>query len=157
MDLEGFEKFKAIAEKGRGMKVDVGIFPERNKRSDGMTNAEIGLKHEFGDPLERLPERSFLRAPLILFLGQAIQAVGPNTWFQIMEKKGIKGALEELGFLSVETINEAFETGGYGTWKPLSEWTRLVKTLKGSPAPSKILVDTGELQTAIDYKVVQKK
>ena len=75
------------------LKTHVGILGDKNARKDieraasgkaktiqgskaTWTTAQIGFVHEFGSYTLKIPERSFLRVPLMLFLGKAINEAG---------------------------------------------------------------------------------
>ncbi|WP_294966417.1 hypothetical protein [uncultured Gilliamella sp.] len=131
------------------MQLVVGIPNNENSReeSEGITNAELAMIHEFGVPERGIPERSFMRST----------------------------ASEEsnnLGQLSKQVLNEclagnispydAYATiGAYfqgrivekitdGEFEPNNENT--VKR-KGSSKP---LIDTGQLRASITYEVREK-
>ena len=55
--------------------------------------------------------------------------------------------LELLGVYGESIVQEAFETGGFGTWEPLSQET---VEAKGS---NSILIDTAQLRRSITSKV----
>ena len=106
---------------------------------------EVGAQHEFGT--DEVPRRSFLRTPfwvkrtdLEKFIAKQFTRVA-ETGFDA------KSAVELIGVKAQDIVFEAFNTGGFGTRRELSQTT---KDLKGS---SKILFDTGALQQSITYKV----
>lgn len=151
-ELEICKRLKQVmkrAEKLNQLQLVVGIPNDGKSRkdSDEITNAELGVIHEFGVPERGIPERSFMRST----------------------------ASEEsnnLGQLSKQVLNEslagnispydAYATiGAYfqgkivekitdGEFEPNNEKT--VKH-KGSSKP---LIDTGQLRGAITYEVREK-
>ena len=127
--------------------VKVGVLKNKNSRDDGKTNAEVGVKHEFGSFSENIPRRSFIADPLKLKSKELVKSI------KDIEQYVVSGDLTEIfkliGVAAEDVIGEAFETGGFGTWKPLAP---LTKELKGSDA---ILIETSQLQSAITSTVVK--
>lgn len=85
----------------------------------GTSNAEIGMKHEFG--MDGMPMRSFLRIPLIENFKDYLEEAGG------MDKKVINemiktGTLVEfvkkMGIIAERVVLDAFHTGGFGKWPP---------------------------------------
>lgn len=114
--------------------------------SDGQTVIQIGAKHEFGDPAEGLPQRSFLRAPFRLkakTLNDAIRGQYTNA----MQGASAEVALGRIGAVARNISVGAFTSAGYGTWRPLSPRTIVAK---GS---SQTLIDTGTLRNSITWSV----
>ncbi len=129
--------------------VKVGILGSKNARDDKETNANIGLKHEFGSASENLSERSFLRMPLNTKLKEKLKEINKDA-MQSLIKKDIVLFLKKLGVLSEEVIQNAFDTGGFGKWKPLSDITKQKKGF------DKILIETTQLRKSITSEVVNK-
>lgn len=134
--------------KTRRARAHVGVLGSGVRLQSTLTNAEIGLEHEYGVITRNLPERSFLRMPLISKLPQAIAAAGAAAWRKAIVEKGVLNALGNLGALGEHVVQEAFATGGFGFWKKLS--ARRIRE-KGS---SVILIDTAQLRQTIDSRVV---
>lgn len=118
------------------------------------------FSHKFGVHLKKsttdiiIPSRSFLQMPLERktdLLKKLNQKIGQKEdILYYIEKTGdTKSIAIMLGVSAVEQIQEAFDTGGWGTWKPNSEIT---SGNKGSSMP---LVDTGNLRQHITYEVEQ--
>lgn len=134
------------------MRTRVGLFGEDAQRTDGKSNPEIGLFHEqpkdveFGSTVRKLPQRSFLRMPLMTQLTPKRLAEIP--WLEIIQRRGAKQALKLLGIVGEEVVQEAFATGGYGNWPALAPST---VAKKGSSA---ILIDKAEMRKAITSIVV---
>lgn len=99
----------------------VGVLGEKNKRANDGSNASIGAKHEFGDPAEGLPIRSWLRQPLIdqyqKFLNRA-GAFKEDSLKEVMRTKSLVDFTKKLGIVAEAVIAEGFNTGGFGKWKP---------------------------------------
>jgi phage gpG-like protein len=93
-----------------------------------VNNAEIGLKHEFGGPSTlpngvtiNLPQRSFLRVPLINQYQKFLEASGAfdrATLASVLKKGTMKRWLMKLGMIGEQVVLEGFDTGGFGEWKP---------------------------------------
>lgn len=135
--------------KGRAQ---VGLFAEKSMRSDGETNPQIGAYHEqpkdmeFGSIARKLPQRSFLRMPLMTQLTP--QRLNKIPWYRLLLRDGPKKLLTRFGLMGEEVVQEAFSTGGYGNWKELSQSTI---NRKGTTA---ILIDKAEMRKAVDSRVV---
>lgn len=139
---------KAMKQK---MRTKVGILSGSGSRTDenGVSNATLGLVHEMGSATKNIPARSFLRMP-IQFKADAIQ----ND--VLKRKPAIERAMADgdamplydtLGLSAVAYVQMAFESGGFGQWKPLSSKT---VAQKGSSSP---LIDTGQLRESITWEV----
>lgn len=135
-------------------KVKVGILGETNQRNDGLTNAQIGFANEFGKMTgyPRIPARSFIRTPLNLHFREKLKEKESLTGKEL-EKAIRTGQAEKfaqkVGMVAEETIQEAFETHGYGEWEPNAPRTIAEK---GSDSP---LIDTGQLRRSITSKVIK--
>lgn len=130
--------------------VEVGILgADAVKERDDIkeTNAYIGAIHEFGSVEQNIPARSFLRMPLETKLPDEIRK-GSEKFIEYAAAGKLEHWFYKLGYKAEKIIDEAFETGGFGTWQPLSPIT---VALKGS---DKILVDTAQLRSSITSEVV---
>jgi len=146
-DFSGFAKLREQLHDLQTYKAQVGLFPETAHRDNkrGITdNVSLGFQHEFGNPETKLPERSFIRGPLMSHLGPSLTV----DWFKKFATTGAKRTVAALGKFGAEVIDEAFATGGFGVWAPLKP--RTVQR-KGS---DRILIEHGELREAITFKVV---
>ena len=129
----------------------VGIFASDNARDDGaLTNAQIGAKHEFGVLSENLPRRSFLKDPIEMERKRLLKQADGIIKANIAEKGGDRKIFELIGIVGEAIVQEAFESGGFGTWQPISQETT---NEKGS---SQILIDSSQLRKAIISKVEKK-
>lgn len=115
---------------------------------DDLNNPSLGLIHEFGSATQNIPARSFLRVPLVTELPNKMRLIGAKVWSALVEKQGIRFALEQLGLAGVQVVEMAFRTGGYGQWAPLKAFTI---RRKGSAA---ILIDSGQLRRSVSSAVV---
>lgn len=158
-------KLKAIEkETGKRLVVKVGILGNTNERhaqkveetksqykkrikkldavSDAapVTNAEIGMVHEYGSKSRNIPKRSWLKMPLITqsdkLFGEAKQLLHD------MCNENIEKQYKLLGASAEAIIQRAFATSGFGSWKK-------PKYRDGKP-----LVDTSQLRNSVTSAVV---
>ena len=135
--------------------IKVGIIGDKtNRNSNDSTNAEIGFIHEFGSVTKKIPARSFLRMPLFTKSQDIIKDAG--NWMRIAIKQDkftkIK-TLKQIGKICENYIREAFSSGGFGKWAPLSQKT--IDNKRGANK-NKILVDTMQLRDAITSEISNK-
>ena len=125
-------------------RADVGIFESKTDRDDGKTNAEIGLAHEFGVPQNNLPQRSFLRQPII------------DGSFEAMlnerEIKMNKNILSQIAKIFLKAVKEEFKSNGRGFWASLSDKT----SRRENKNRDQILRDTKQLYESLEMRVVDK-
>lgn len=138
---------KMLGELGRSHFVDVGILGENGSKTDagGATLAMIGAVHEFGPLKDPSRKRSFILMPLQTHQDQIQRDVEPRFAKHIGEGD-VHGIFVDIGIAAEGQIQDAFDTGGFGTWKPLEQSTI---DAKGSDA---ILIDTGALRRAVSSK-----
>ena len=131
-----------------------GRTPDENgtEREDSdLTNPQLGFWHEFGIVKTGLPERSFLRMPILLKLPDALTKMGSaEEWRSLIIDRGIVELLDVIGNKCIEIIAWAFHTGGFGTWAKLRPRTIMRKK------NSDILIESGQMQRSITYAVVRK-
>lgn len=156
-NLKGFNQLQKLS-KNVNFVAKVGVLSSTNTREGGaLTNAEIGAKHEFGSMAEKIPARSFLKMPIEerktdinLAAADKMQEIChshvPNT-------SDIKDVLTDAALEAVAIIQQAFDTGGFGKWQPLSP--RTIAQRKNNS--SSILIDSGKLRKSIDYEVKDEK
>ena len=135
-----------ISELDAGYYVDIGILGDGEVTPEGDSLAEIGAKHEFGSIADKLPQRSFIKMPLEAKQSEISQKVESGMQAKL-EAGDVEGIFRDIGIAGEAAIGEAFDTGGFGTWKGLSERT---KDQKGSDA---ILIDEGHLRRSITSEV----
>lgn len=155
--IDGLERFQKALRDAEKMRVKVGILGKKNGRDDGVTNAEVGAKQEFGfyvadGPFKgaKVPARSFLRMPLTELIGNLPEAF-TATLVPLLKKFRVEDVYKRLGVLAVKTISVAFSTSGGGKWAPNAPTTIL---MKGFDKP---LVDSTQLQRSIMFEVFSKK
>jgi phage gpG-like protein len=144
VDLDVFKKFsKAISTPGY---VKLGILGN-STHDGGVSNAEIGVVHEFGSRDGSIAPRSFLRMPL-QHEGKTITTEMAKLKPKI-EKAFAKGDIKlffnSLAIFAEQAVDKAFETGGFGQWR--AKQPR--QDGKNSP-----LIVTGELRGSIGSQVV---
>ncbi len=141
----GLDKFIA-ALSGDGPKILVGILGGKDvRKGEGSSNATIGAKHEFG--LDGLPMRSFLRMPLSTELSNHLKTSGAldqDVLLQVMHTGKITPWLEKIAIVAETTVQDAFDTGGYGKWKPSNMTYKKVR---------QTLVETQQLRNSITSEV----
>jgi phage gpG-like protein len=115
-----------------------------------LTNAEIGAIHEFGAPKAGIPERSFLRMPVISRLGDGLKGQSLSDWEGVLLSGGLVGVLRVVGQAAVNVVQAAFHSGGFGRWAKLKPAT--IRRKKNSDP----LVDTTQLRRSITFAVVTK-
>jgi phage gpG-like protein len=127
--------------------VDVGILGKGGKMHPGseINLAQLGAVHEFGRLDGSIPERSFIMMPIETHQKE-IEAEARKNMQSRLEKQNVKGIFTDIGIAAEAVIQDAFDTGGFGTWPDIQEAT---KKRKGSEA---ILIDTGELRRSIASK-----
>lgn len=142
--LEGLIK----AMKGPHPKAKVGILANRAPRegSGENNNSSIGLKHEFGDPTENLPMRSFLRQPIIEHFQEFLDKaeIGEETIKEIAEEKTLAPLVNFFGIVGTLVVLEGFDSGGFGKWKPSN-----MKLKKNHQT----LVETQQLRDSISWEL----
>ncbi len=132
--------------------VKVGVLGGNDTRQDGepLGNAGVGVVQEFGSITNGIPARSFLRMPLETKKDRLEATFEKAGVKQKLLTGDAKGAMQSLGFVAEEIIDDAFKTGGFGTWAPNKPST-IAK--KGSSKP---LIDQSELRRSITSKVLEK-
>lgn len=168
---------KVIEELDKKFSIRVGIIGDvayqQHEHTD-LTNADLGAIHEFGAVTKngtKIPERSFLRVPLLTNEGRRAiikEVIKNNEGVAELAKKptgdeydtayreAIKKVVNpemianQIGLAALERVQEAFETDGFGNWKPTTEASR--KQRYGNP-DNPTLIDTGQLRDSITFEV----
>lgn len=97
----------------------IGILGDSQGRDGEKTNAEIGLKHEYGD--NETPQRSFLRLPLIENLQLYLNSAGAfekDTIKAVLKTGSASTWLKKVMATAERVVADGFDTGGFGKWKP---------------------------------------
>jgi phage gpG-like protein len=138
----------------------VGVLGTKNSRdnqakggTDAQTNAEIGAVHEYGAVVDRggikirMPIRSFLRMPITEKLSDELGKLGAfteETLRRVIREKSIKAWVEKVGATAFAVVMEAFDTGGFGKWKP---------SKMEHKTNQQTLVETRQLRDSITWEV----
>lgn len=109
-------------------------------------NPSVGVRHELG---LGTPRRSFIQMPLTQHLGDTVQKDDTN-WIDMLMKRGVSATLKKFGKLGESTIQQAFDTAGWGQWPALQPITILRKVRN----KSRILIETTQMRKAITSEVV---
>lgn len=105
--------------KGQLPVIKIGILGDKNGRTDSNTNANIGVKHEFGD--QTVPRRSFLRQPITENLQKYLEdsdAFTEDTLKEVARSGSIILWMKKIAIIAETIVSDAFNTGGFGKWKP---------------------------------------
>ena len=194
-DLQGMDDL--IKSLNDGYFIRVGIIGSKatatHDKESNKTNAKIGTFHEFGgkskNGKDQPPRRSFLADSLkfkINFDSQQMKQVKQDMFKFVFQEKNPKKFLASLGAECLRAIQEAFETNGFGKWKPLASLKtveqRYEKSIRGYERVRKamergkmaydkslldkylnealnpqILTDTGKLRNSISFKIMKRK
>lgn len=110
-----------------------------------------------------IPTRSFLRMPLMSSEGkkELRKVVEEQLKSEIkatdLSNETANKILDDTVHLLAETaylrVLEAFESGGFGKWAPISEFTAQRRHNAGNPP----LTDTGDLRRSISYEIKETK
>ena len=120
------------------------------ENEEKLTEATLGAIHEYGSEKRNIPSRSFLRMPIQKKFKSTI--VKNSKFKDAVQRMNIEEINGHIGETSVAIVHEAFGTGGFGEWAPLSEETKRRK----SGEKSMILVDTGDLEHSITYEELNR-
>lgn len=124
---------------------------ETHEYSDNETNASIGAKHEFGSYSDNIPQRSFLYEPLKEKFEKEVMKEA-KKFTDCLVSNNIKKFFVNLGLKAEQIVSDAFSTGGFGKWAPISSKT-LAKRHKNT-TDAKPLTDTGQLARSISSEVI---
>lgn len=153
MNTAGLERLMSSLKKAG--KARVGILGGDATRSDNeggtINNASLGMVQEMGSTSRNIPPRSFLRMPLLHRRAELAKAMQTSTFKDAFESGDKEKALKILGVAAENIVQDAFQTSGFGRWKPLKAAT--IKA-KGSAKP---LIDTAQLRRSISSEVVDGK
>lgn len=145
LNTRQLDKLVRLLKRGSLAGVKIGIFGSHASRSDGKSNAEIGMYHEFGT--STLPQRSFLRVPIATHLGAELQSSGAfdkNALKQVMDQGSITPWLKLVAAVAEKIVSDAFDTGGDGKWPP-SDMTHKKN--------AQTLVETTQLRNSITTEI----
>lgn len=111
-----------------------------------------------------IPTRSFLRMPLLSSEGKkelmniVKSEIGNEFKATDLSNNTANKILDDTVHLIAETaylrVLQAFDSGGFGKWAPISEYTRQHRKGNKEAPP---LTDTGQLKRSISYEVKEIK
>ena len=151
-ELEICKRLKQVmkrAEQLNQLQLVAGIPNDETSREDSgeITNAELGIIHEWGAPEKGIPERSFMRSTM----SEERENLGRLGKVQIAEcLEGNTSPHDVFATIGAYLQGKIVEKITDGEFEPNNENT--VKR-KGSSKP---LIDTGQLRGAITYEVREK-
>lgn len=164
------EKLKEMYENMKHRpEIQVGVFASSSSRKKGgLTNADLAAIHEYGSPAHHLPPRSMLKVPIKDHIAE-IMAPLRGQAVKLVNSKGSMALWKSIGIAAEKVVLQAFATGGFGKWAPLTRGTLLAK-LKGSLHKRQltighimagnvgmgILIDSGQLRRAFSSRVRMK-
>lgn len=134
---------------------DIVITPKMAKYL-GAKAKELGLPKPQGkgSGTLKIPARSFLNMPITQHQTELRKKIknlwGADALDYIVETGDMQSLAIALGQATVNHIQDAFDSGGFGEWAENSPFTI---ANKGSASP---LIDKGDLRRAIDYEVEDK-
>lgn len=137
---------------GKRYYTKVGLLGDHAAREHGeeIGNPELGAVQEFGTLDGKIPARSWLRFPLEFKMKDMVAYLTSKPIAADLARGDIKRVMKLWGIKAQEIIDEAFETGGFGTWKENAPSTIAAK---GSSAP---LIEWSEMRRAVSSKVIEK-
>jgi len=158
VNLEGLDNLakmlKAKPPVGRiGVLGDKSFRSEKDKKKNGPTNAEIGAAHEFGSFSTGLPQRSWLRMPLIRMLKTYLEKSGAfnqEVTLQVLREKSMVPWLKKALVVAEVVVKDGFRTQGFGSWVP---W----KTKGYTNNTGQILQDTTQLRDSVTTDIKGQK
>ena len=122
-NIDGLESLMKSLKKDYRLRVGImgSKASAQHDSKSSLTNADIGAFHEFGT--SKMTQRSFLLMPLQEKLSEELPKMKKIIWRQIFEKNSIEQFYNDLGAKALDVIENAFNTNGYGQWKPLTTGT----------------------------------
>jgi phage gpG-like protein len=128
---------------------------DKKKKKTKLTNGELGAIHEFGSISRGIPARSFLRYPIQFHFPMWLRENKKSFIKYLIQGRYLQW-LEIMGGAAENIVQNAFDTSGFGMWKPLKPAT--IKARKKSKIAGESalpLIDTSELRRSITSEVVR--
>lgn len=128
-NLDGLEKLMKLLKDDSYIRIGIigASAGAQHDKESGLTNALLGTYHEFGGTSKngkpQPPQRSFLWMPLrdhLKFDDSSMRDLKKILWKQFFIKKSADAFWQTLLTRALETIEEAFDTEGWGAWKMLT-------------------------------------
>lgn len=133
------KKMEELAKK----EVVIGI-PSSSDSHDDITNAELGMIHEFGSPEKGIPERSFVRSTFAEEGGNAGRLMTSEVKRLLEGNASVDSVYGNVGMYMQGKMIEKITDGDF-----VANKEETIKR-KGSATP---LIDTGKLRASITYEV----
>lgn len=140
-NLDGLEKLMKLLKDDSYIRIGIigASAGAQHDKESGLTNALLGTYHEFGGTSKngkpQPPQRSFLWMPLrdhLKFDDSSMKDLKKILWKQFFIKKSADAFWQTLLTRALETIEEAFDTEGWGAWKILTYKThKMIDKKKG--------------------------
>jgi len=151
IEVKGLEQLlKALKQKPVSGKIGVlGNSSREAKKGGSTTNATVGAVHEYGAPARNIPQRSFLRIPIMENLEKELEKselLEEDTFKQVLIVGNVKPWMKQVMLCAEAVVDDAFETSGHGKWPA---W----KDPKYHNEGGMILVDSGQLRRSITSEV----
>lgn len=155
IEIKGLDKLiKILKQKPTMIQIGVlgnsGRTPKKGQKN--VDNATIAAVHEFGAPARGIPQRSFLRVPLIEHLGAELDKAGltsDKAIREVIDSGTMLPWIKKISVLALSVIDDAFETSGFGAWP---KW----KDPNYHNEGGMLLVDTGQLRQSITSEVKEQ-
>jgi hypothetical protein len=141
--------FSAKTERGVVQTVKLGKWVGRTRsmeKDEHLDNAAVGAIHEFGSFSMGIPARSWLVMP-VHQKEKDIAEAGFKRFEMVAKSGDMKLVLRDVGVGCLGAIDQAFESSGFGRWKPLKPAT--VKR-KHSAA---ILIESAQFRRSIMFQI----
>jgi hypothetical protein len=93
---------------------------------------------------------AFLRMPLGMYLGTYLEqshAFDREAIKKVIDEGSIRQYVARIGIVAEEVVQDAFDTGGFGHWKPSKMEFKSVK---------QTLVETQQLRNSITSEVIER-
>lgn len=169
-ELEIVKRLKKVmkrAEQLNHLQLVVGIPSDGKSRKSleegtnaDITNAELGIIHEFGVPEKGIPERSFMRSTASEEAENLSQLTNVMVTECLSGQITPKNALSQVGAYLQGKIVEKITDGEFQPNTPETLKRKLTpvknKKKKRAKDADKPLIDTGQLRASITYEVREK-
>lgn len=146
LNKKGLNNFLRMLDAEKLPMAKVGVLGRTDTRKDQSTNAEIGLRHEFGT--DKLPMRSFLRMPLTenfqKYVNKSKGFFDEKLLEKLANEQSLEGLVRILGTIGESIVIDGFDTGGFGRWKPSNMKYKKVQ---------QTLIESQQLRDSITHEV----
>lgn len=143
LDTKNLDRLTRALKK-RVAQIRVGIL-KGGKRTDGLTNAEVGAFHEFGT--STIPKRSFLKTPISENLPSRLDSSGAfdsATLQEVASTQSVIPWLRKIAVIAEGIVADAFASNGFGKWVPSN---------MANKENHQTLVETGQLRDSVTSEI----